>query len=128
MGEDEDHLKIMGYNCGGWPKNSIHNKIDRIHNLLERTSPNLVWILETALTSSEKPHTYHDNYSLAINVSSNSNEAKFARGRGIMAFTKGQADTEVIFPAWHSDRRAFLRVKYQNGKDLITGAFHVNIT
>ena len=33
---------------------------------------------------------------------------------------------EIIFPAWHTDRRAFLKLNYKKGNAIITGAIHVD--
>ena len=57
--------------------------------MLERNKPDIVWILESALTEIEKPRTFHDNYEVAISNTAATREIKLARGRGVMAFTKG---------------------------------------
>ena len=55
-------MLIMGLNSGGWPKNTVHNIIDRIWSVLDKNKPDIVWILESALTETEKARTFHDKY------------------------------------------------------------------
>ena len=64
---------------------------------------------------------------MALSNQSESKEVKYARGRGVLALTKGETLSETIFPAWQIDRRAFIRLTYGDGSALITGALHVDI-
>lgn len=43
-----------------------------------------------------------------------------------MAFARGKIKSESIFPTWQTDRRAFLRIEYEDKRSLITGAIHVD--
>ena len=62
MNVEGERMLIMGLNCGGWPKNTVHNIIDRIWSVLDKNKPDIVWILESALTETEKARTFHDKY------------------------------------------------------------------
>ena len=63
---------------------------------------------------------------MALNNPVTTIDIKLARGRGILAFTKGHTKVDAIFPDWHTDRRAFMRINYQDKNALITGAIHAD--
>ena len=94
---------------------------------MQTQRPCLIWIIKSALTATECARTFHDDYKVALNNSAQTAETKYARGRGVKAFTKGELANEIIFPSWHTDRRAFIRLTYGDGSALITGALHVDV-
>ena len=57
----------MGLNCQGWPKSGCERKEPFIYSLLDKQKPDILIILESALTDKSKTLSIHDEYEIVLN-------------------------------------------------------------
>ena len=76
--------------------------------MVEHNNPDIMIILESALTDKIKPHTCHDNYEIVLNNSTKELDLLHSKGRGILVLARKGLRVEKIFPLVNGDRTALM--------------------
>ena len=90
--------------------------------------PDILIILESHLNDQIIPIPFHSDYDILLNNPSIGLDVAHSRGRGTLILGRKGIILKKIFPILNTSRKAIAIVEYEDGKSLVIGAFHLDIS